>query len=253
MPAHSIDEVIVRLDEQIALARREQSRLGFFATLYRNVTLKVREGIHAGAFEDGERMERLDVTFANRYLAALEGRRGGRPVSRCWLVSFEAAGDWWPIILQHLLLGMNAHINLDLGVAAAETSPGASITGLKKDFDSINALLAGMLAKVQHDIEELSPWIRFIDGVSDTDKIEDAVINFSITIARDSAWDVATRLSALDAARQATEIERLDHKVALLGRLVRRPVGIFVNLGLRVIRGRESSDIPHIIDVLSHT
>lgn len=253
MPAHSIDEVIVRLDEQIARARRERSRLGFFATLYRNVTLKVRDGIAAGAFEDGERMERLDVTFANRYLAAFEGHQAGLPVSRCWLVSFEAAGDWWPIILQHLLLGMNAHINLDLGVAAAETSPGASLAGLRKDFDSINALLAGMLAKVQHDIEELSPWIKFVDSISDTDKIEDAVINFSITRARDAAWNVATRLGPLDASQQAAAIDKLDRDVALLGRLVRRPVGILVNLGLRVIRGRESNDIPHIIDVLSQT
>ena len=46
-------------------------------------------------------------------------------------------------------------------------------------------------------------------------------------------------------------IARLDEEVALLGRLVRRPLGVFVNLGLRGIRLRESSGVPRIIDVLS--
>ena len=47
-----------------------------------------------------------------------------------------------PVILQHLLLGINAHINLDLGIAAVETSPGNQLAPLKNDFDMINKLLA---------------------------------------------------------------------------------------------------------------
>ena len=124
MPARTIDEVIEHLDDVIALARSEKSRLGYFAVHYRNVTIKVKEGILAGSFEDGARMERLDVAFANRYLDALKRYRQGEEPSKCWHTSFRAAENWHPIILQHLLLGINAHINLDLGVAAAQTSPG---------------------------------------------------------------------------------------------------------------------------------
>ena len=50
-PASTIDEVIERLGEIIASARSERSRLGFFAALYRKVTVKVKEGIAAGKFE----------------------------------------------------------------------------------------------------------------------------------------------------------------------------------------------------------
>ena len=109
-----------------------------------------------------------------------------------------------------------------------------------------------MLAKVQHDIEELSPWIRFLDRLSD-DKVEDAIINFSLGEARKCAWRVAVRVAAAGPAEAAPYLAKLDLDVSLLGRLVRSPLGLFVRLGLLVIRLRESNDIPHIIDVLSQT
>lgn len=48
---------------------------------------------------------------------------------------------WRPLILQHLLLGINAHINLDLGIAAAQTSPGDDLPDLRNDFVEINRVL----------------------------------------------------------------------------------------------------------------
>src|SRR6266852_2461543 len=103
MTPQTIDEVLAELDQITRWARDERSRLGFFATLYRNVTIKVKEGIGAGLFQDGPRMEKLDVTFASRYLAALRSFRRGEPCSKCYLVSFELADRWRPIVLQHLL------------------------------------------------------------------------------------------------------------------------------------------------------
>src|SRR5215218_5329326 len=87
MPAHTIDEVIEHLDDLITHARRAKSRLGYFAALYRNVTIKVKEGILAGSFEDAARMERFDVMFANRYLGVLERYRRGEEPGKCWRTS----------------------------------------------------------------------------------------------------------------------------------------------------------------------
>jgi hypothetical protein len=250
MTATTIDEIIIRLDEIIESARRDKSRLGFFAVLYRNVTLQIRDGIRNNLFEDGPRMERLDVTFASRYLDAYESFRQGRALSKCWLVAFQAASAWPPIILQHLLLGMNAHINFDLGIAAAETAPGAELSSLHHDFNQINNILAAMVAKVRSNIAELSPWINFIDrcvGLT----VEDRIINFSMGKARDSAWLVAVMLNSSSAEQRAEKLEILDNSVAAFGHLVRNPAGFLINLGLWIIRLRESNDIPHIIDVLS--
>src|SRR6266850_2974817 len=60
MTPKTIDDILTELDQIILRARNERDRLGFFATLYRNVTIKVKEGIAAGVFEDGARMEKLD-------------------------------------------------------------------------------------------------------------------------------------------------------------------------------------------------
>ena len=78
------------------------------------MTAKVAEGIAARFFDDGERMERLNVAFAARCLSALGACRHGAPPTRSWALAFEAGEALRPVVLQHLLVGINAHMNLDL-------------------------------------------------------------------------------------------------------------------------------------------
>jgi Family of unknown function (DUF5995) len=249
VPAQNIDEVLTELDQTIRWARDEQNRLGYFATLYRNVTLKVKEGIAAGFFEDGARMEKLDVTFANRYLAALAAFRAGKPTSKCWLTAFHIASQWWPIILQQLLVGMNAHINFDLGVAAQTVSPGSALPSLEGDFNRINQILGGMINKVRSNVEEVSPWIRLLDRYAS--QSEDRLINFSLGKARTSAWLVANMINSTPTEKLGRELEILDDGVSKLGSLIGSPREWLISFGLRTIRMRESNDVSHVIDVLS--
>ena len=102
MPAQTIDDVIQRLDNIIDRAYSQKSRLGYFAALYRKVTIGVNEGIAEGIFEDGERMERLDVIFANFYLQALAQYRDNQATTRSWKFAFDASKRWWPIVEQQL-------------------------------------------------------------------------------------------------------------------------------------------------------
>ena len=249
MSAQTIDEVLAELDQTIRWARDEQNRLGYFATLYRNVTLKVKEGIAAGFFEDGARMEKLDVTFANRYLAALAAFRAGKPASKCWLTAFHTASQWWPIILQQLLVGMNAHINFDLGIAAQTVSPGNALPSLEGDFNRINQILGGMINKVRSNVEEVSPWIRLLDRYAS--QSEDRLINFSLGKARTSAWLVANMINSTPTDKLGRELEILDDGVSKLGLLIGSPREWLISFGLRTIRMRESNDVRHVIDVLS--
>lgn len=97
MPTATIDAVLSRLDEIGERARREGSRVGYFAATYRDVTARVKHDIAVGRFEDGPRMERLDVIFAKRYLNALDDHRAQRrrAVAGEWHSTRPQAGLPW--------------------------------------------------------------------------------------------------------------------------------------------------------------
>jgi hypothetical protein len=249
--ANLLDEIVAQLTAIVEQSCTTGSRLGYFAALYRLVTLKVQAGIAAGRFQDGARMEQFDVIFANRYLAAYAGHKQGQPVSECWRVAFAAADSWRPIILQQLLLGMNAHINFDLGIAAATVAPGAELAALQQDFNEINQLLAGLVIYVQAEIGAVSPWCWLLDHVGG--RTDEAVVNFSIDRARAHAWRVAQRLAPLTPAHWPAEMARLDREVAFLGHLIKQPLGWGLRAGLLVIRARESNDVARVIEVLNQS
>lgn len=249
--AQTIDEVIEQMDRIIAWSIAEQSRLGYFAALYRKVTVQVRQGIHTNLFEDGPRMERLDVIFANRYLHALDAYLKGNPASRVWKLAFDQARSPKPLILQHLMLGMNAHINLDLGIAAAETCPGDAIHSLRGDFMKINDVLSSLVDEVRSEINTLSPWIGLLDNISP--KASDAIANFSMKKARDAAWSFAQHLAPLSEEPFARACHFKDEEMTLLGELVAQPPGLLLRAGLWAIRLRESKQIDRNIEVLNQS
>jgi Family of unknown function (DUF5995) len=247
----TIEGVLARLDDIVGSGYQERSRAAYFAAVYRSVTRSVQAGIASGSFQDGPRMERFDVIFASRYFDAYNGFLAGRPVSRCWMLSFQAASRWPPLILQHLLLGMNAHINMDLGIAAAEVAPGRQLAGLEHDFNVINGILGAMVAKVRSEVERVSPWIRLLDRYGSP--AEGVFINFALDKARANAWSVATRLAAMTPQQRIVELDVLDSWVTILGNTVLHPVGFLVNAGIGVVRARESNDIRRVLTVLSQT
>ncbi len=247
MPATTIDEVIAQLEDVIDWSRTRRSRLGYFAALYRKVTVAVKQGIADGSFEDGPRMERLDVVFANRYLVAVDEHRDGRNPTRSWRAAFEAAKSHRLIVLQHLLLGMNAHINLDLGIAAARVAPGETIGGLQNDFNRINAILASLVDDVRRELTGVWPALKLLDRVAGT--TDDAVVNFSIGRARDAAWRTALLLAPLSDEAQEAQIDELDRFVAAFADVVRRP-GPTLRAVTGVIRLGERGGVRQIIDRL---
>ncbi|MEO6047240.1 MAG: DUF5995 family protein [Candidatus Kapaibacterium sp.] len=111
MAAETIDQIIDELESIIRNCIISNSRLGYFAALYNRVTMAIRDAVQGELFDNNERMARLDVVFANRYLDAYRHYTSGGNPTKSWLKAFRAAeGDGY-IVLQHLFAGMNAHIN----------------------------------------------------------------------------------------------------------------------------------------------
>ncbi len=243
----NIKEVLTTLDEIIDETVRENNKLGVFAYVYRRTTAKIEEAILQGRFEDNARMEMMDVTFANLYIKAYRDYKQGNSVSEAWKVSFDAGRSGISIV-QHIMLGMNAHINLDLGQAAAETAPGTAIQALKNDFMEVNKVLAELTDIMQKKLGSVSPLMFILDWIGQ--RSDEKLINFSMIKARDFSWRLAEDLSTLKDQSLQNRIARADHRVGKLAGILVKPPGIMLGLATRVLALFEEKDVAKIIQKL---
>lgn len=244
MTASNIDEVIEILEGIIQTSKREETCFGYFAALYQKVTIAVKQKLTLGYFDDPQRMERLDVIFANRYLEAYADYREGKPVTASWGKAFSLSGDSSLVVLQHLLLGMNAHINLDLGIAAAEISDQETIQDLQGDFNKINELLSSLVSEVQQNLTAIWPFLTIVLKV--VNKTDDFLVDFSMNLARNGAWKFANRLVTKKTEDRHQLILNKDQKVSGNTRLICHQK-VLLKMIFRVLRmlekGRPSEKI----------
>ena len=211
----TIDDVLKELEIIINNSIKENDRAGYFAALYYKVTQKVKEGIVRGDFEDGPRMERLDVCFAGRYLQALEQWKNKNTPTDSWAIAFQQSRRRQPLLLQHLLLGINAHINLDLGIAANEIARDSNLFAIQKDFNAINEIIASLIYEVTNDLMRISPFLSLF-GMHATNQ-KSVLIQFSVTNARDGAWVFAQDLHVQKPESHSSFIAQRDKDIAALG------------------------------------
>lgn len=240
IPVSKIDDVILSLDQIISEAEQNNDPAGYFAALYRKVTVKVKEGIATGYFDDGPRMEQLDVAFARRYLEAYFSFVSQKPVTLSWQKTFDLFRKKRPIVLQHLLMGMNAHINLDLGIVAAEVSGEENLASLQADFNRINEILSALVHEVEDNLSSIWPALKFI--LKHTGQIDDYLVDFSMKLARDGAWKFANQLVKIQQADKQQAIAERDQKVAAKTDLILKP-GLVANIVLWLIRITERGSV----------
>jgi hypothetical protein len=238
-------QALERIVERCAAAG---DRAGYFPAMYLAVTHTVRDRAEAGRFEDPERMERFVAHFAARYLDADAAWAAGDPVPAAWRVAFEASSRWRPVIVQHLLLGINAHINLDLGVTAAEIGGAGPLEAIRADFDAVNDVLAELVDGSQAALNEVSPWLEWCDRVGGGG--DEAIINFSLRRARAQAWAVAVRLAPLTGPERAAAIRDVDAAAARVGAAIAHP-GVWASTVLLAVRVRERADPAQVIRLLA--
>lgn len=241
----TIQEVLIRMDQIVEECKKQQSRIGYFAILYRQVTRRVRDGILAGEFEDNPRMEVLDVLFAKRFIDAYELWKAGQKSTESWRLAFEASKSSGHLVLQHLFLGINAHINLDLGIAASETMTGKNISGIKGDFDKINSVLAELVDGVKANISTVSPVFGLLIPLAKGR--DEMLLNFSIQIARDGAWKYAGEYHA--DANKDFQIQDRDKNIAALAKKLINP-GKFLGFLIKIVGFAEWKSVSRTMDQL---
>jgi len=191
-------------------------------------------------------MEHLDIVFASRYLDALAAWRAGQPLTESWRLAFNASKQSNLLVLQHLLLGISAHINLDLGIAAVEVA-GGNLESLHNDFDEINTIISALTYQVLNDIDRVSPLLSLLGlHAGDSSSI---LIQFSIDNARDGAWCFAEELVTKKGADYQACIAKRDQTIYRLGGGLVRTTG-FMNFTIWLIHLFEWKSPAKIINVL---
>ncbi len=245
--ATSIDGVITELDKIIEWSKLHQSRIGYFASLYRNMTLAVQQGITNKIFDNGERMEQLDVIFANRYIQAWDSYTNKQKCTSAWCKVFDLCDTNNLVVLQHLILGINTHINLDLAIAAAEACPGEKIYDLQNDFEKINVVIAAQSQSMQNTLCKVWFPLKLLTNISN--HRQDAVINFSINQARKASWASAVALALVQGEVRDNYIGIMDNTVVKIADRVIKPL-FFTSLLFKLILRMESKNVSKIIDTL---
>ena len=140
----TIDAVATEL-RQMALAATDA--VGYFAALYTQITTRIGESIGNGTFHDPVEMDAFACSFASLYTGAFTQTI---PRPKCWQAAWDVANDGSLLIVQHLLLAINAHVNHDLpfAVVAAADQRG-DIDSIRPDFDAVNDVLAAAYVDVQ--------------------------------------------------------------------------------------------------------
>lgn len=239
-----LDELDVILQENI----EKEDTLGYFSALYRRVTYRIQQEVELNNFEDNERMVQLDVVFAQRYLDAYTAYRTHQPLTKSWQVAFDLSEKYWFTVIQHLLLGMNAHINLDLGIAAAEVSGKTGMKDLKTDFYKINEILSSLVDDVQQNLVSIWPPLKYI--LQKTGQFDNHITDFSMQLARDGAWEFANELAVTPDEDLAKSIAKRDELIAKKASLITQP-GFIISGLLKVVRLGETGSVSDKIKKLS--
>jgi hypothetical protein len=184
---NTIDDVVDRL-VAIANSLGPRDGVGAFNLVYLRTTEAIRERLGTGFFADDAFVERLAVTFAKRYFAAVDAHTTGRPIDAAWRPLFARRADRRVHAVQFAVAGMNAHINHDLALAVVDTCAAAQTHPLAgsipDDYQRITDVLEEIESRIRgmllNDLERelgrpLEPLMHILSS-------------WSIDQARRAAW-----------------------------------------------------------------
>jgi hypothetical protein len=235
------------LQALIDWSRRHQSRMGYFAALYHHVGIAVDQAVAEGKFAHPDELLRLKEGFLARYATAFVAFRDGAPATAPWETSFRAAATRNLCVLQHLLLGINAHINYDLPIAVSTAVAPAELESFRGDFEYMNAILASLVNDMAADLALV---FRPLGVINRLFRREDKLLVETVMGGlRESAWRHALRLSTASPAERDAVVAELAREAGGYACVVTER-HTPVRLVMRAIAWCERGTVAQIIDDL---
>ncbi len=209
------DDVIERMQAQIDTWEAQGDRRAIFLTCYTMMTRNMLAAVERGEFADPVWVGRLLDHFAEYYFVALEGYEARAAIPGPWRLAFEAAGEPGWNVIQHLLLGVNAHINYDLVLATCDlldpewaAMPESQRASRYQDYCLVNTIIAQTIDAVQDQVlERYSPGLDWIDrGLG---RLDEWMIARLVSSWREEVWKHTLRRveTPLAAGREALRLE----------------------------------------------
>lgn len=225
---HSVTEQMQNL---IYSWKDSGDRREIFLSCYAMMTANMFSAIETSDFEDNPWVSSLLHRFAGYYfsaLAAYDAEPASAPA--VWQIAFNASHDPHIHVLQHLSLGVNAHINYDLVFALADllAPEWSGLTAAQqnsryRDHCHVNTIIYQTIDAVQDQVVEL-----YDTGLELADKLmgplDEWLTSRLITDWREQVWKNATHLvrSQAESDRHVIlqEVERrsLERAHSILGK-----------------------------------
>jgi uncharacterized protein DUF5995 len=213
--AKTVEDVASLLQGCIETAREEDSADAYFPLIYSWETHDIAQAADDGLFDAPDELRHTIVVFANRYFTARAQFRANQPTSRAWELAFRAARSSSALVLQHLLLAMNAHINVDLAAATAET-------GLPwLDYSRVDAILGRGVGKIQGRLNRITPLLLALDYT--LGGFDEMLTVFSLKAARRYAYELAHRMRATPESERAGLLAEAEGGAFRLGQRLLEP------------------------------
>ena len=221
----SVEDVIQSLVTLEQVFRQGRDRRAIFATAYLVITKALKRRVDEGGFQDSAWVARYAVCFGNLYREALSAFERGdlESVPKAWRLSFETSVNGTGLVIQDLVLGINAHINHDLALALAEVGIDPNRPERHQDHTAVNLVLRATTDALQDRIGEMyAPILDLLDRA--TGSLDEALANFKVTKARENAWVAAVSLTnAQDEQESGVIRQNLNDRAAILARLILSP------------------------------
>lgn len=261
--ANNLEEVEEIIGHFLLNFKKTHNPMGYFTSIYKLTTLKVKgvckncdqlEKIKPGHtaedhekpefkkygefhFEDTGRMRDMVVIFANRYFDALNAYTNQSKdslnkvqVTGPWLAAFDHNDVLKQMCTtQHFFVSANAHINYDLGIAAAQVCIDRNISfeDFENDFDIMNEVLSSLYIQVNLSIGMIwGPMARMLGIFSRLIfNMESLIMKQFRNGAKDFTRELMKAQKAGDENRRNEIILKKEEDVTKLGAFLAHPSG----------------------------
>lgn len=210
------DSIIDKMQAFIDRWEPGGDRRAIFLSCYAMMTRNMLVAVHEDQFEDGPWVSNLLQRFADYYFVALDAyERDPFSAPQVWQVAFSANQSPKTHVLQHLILGVNAHINYDLVFTLsdllapewAHLSPEQRRIRYR-DHCHVNEIIYQTIDAVQDQvIERHTPDMDLVDKFMG--RLDEWITSRLISSWREQVWESATRFvqAGDDTSRAAMQQE----------------------------------------------